>query len=380
MAIAILSSPDYLQPVYSIQEYELYDSANYSEAGFYYQLDVSVNGQSRTLKVKKDENNKATFDVQAILQAFIESSIDETKLESGSIFQAYTGTEYVTPYQVRASAIWDGGSSVGSYTSAKLVFNGVDQYNRTWDASLYEFRAGNSGLWITDYHGPRTIHFEDLYRLTCLYSGANGIDSSFNGVSYTRYQLNGDSSTQTYDTSIGTTGLAFFSIAADPSTLNAQWTGFIDENTEYFTVAESTGLSETIRINIAPLDSRYDRYYRFYYVGTLGQIEAFNFDLVPENDIKISRTTYSANRQYKTFGTKVDDEYLVRSNWICEDESAGLKSLWHSPLIKIYEDNSLIPIVILDTSKKILNQHNSGGLISYTLNFKYADDYVVQFQ
>jgi hypothetical protein len=376
MAISITSAPADFAPVYSIQEYTLYDSANQAQAGFYYQIDVSIDGEVRTFKTLKDENNRATFDVQKVLQSFFTSDIGESQWTSGSFLQAHT--DMTKTYAVRASSVWAAGSSVGSYTSKK-VFNGVDLYNRTWDTSLYEFSTDSSGLFLTTYHGERDIHFNDYLRVYALTGKSFGIDSSFNGIVYTRYNLGGDVSTYIKEQSIGTSEIYILSLAADPSTINSLSAGFIDSSTLYYTVAESTGLSETLRVNIVPEDGRYRDYWRILYVGRYGQTEAYNFDLVPTNSIDISKVSYTNDRVERTYGTKVSDKYTVTSNWMCEEKSESLKELWHSPLTYLFQDSIYIPIILNETSKTILNRHNAKP-INYTLSFSFAEEYSVQFQ
>jgi len=381
MAIAITSQPDYLQPVKSVQEFTLYDSANFAEAGFYYQLDVSIAGETRTLKTLKDSTNKSTIDVQTILQAFFESEFRTYEDTSTNLWISYP--DFIQDYQVRASSVWTTSSSVGSWITAKKVFNGVDRYNNTWDASLYEFRTDSSGLWLTSDHSDRDIHLEDRSYLFGIF-GANGsVDSSFNGITFVRYQNNGDTSTYTWPQSIASASPIPFTVQVDPSIINYRnGSEFISADTNYFTVTESTGLSETIRYNLVTEDSRYDRYYRIQYVDSLGATCAFNFDLVPENNIGISKTTYVNDRTLRTFGTKVNDNYVARCNWICDAKSKALKDLWHTPkagLVKETYGTEPDPIIITETSKAILNRHNV-GLINYTINFTMADEYSVQEQ
>ena len=378
MAIAITSSPGYLQPVYSIQEYTLYDSGNYSETDFYYQLDVSINGETRTVKLYKDENNKAVVDVQAILQPFITSEF--LTVPTDNLITA--NFDYVSDYQVRASSYWSGGSSVGSWQTAKKIFNGVDQYDRTWDASLYGFKVDASSLFMVADHSPRDIHLNDTEYLVTYWDYGN-FDTSFNGMSYTRYNYDGDVSTYTWPWPLQDYGFDVpVRIYIDASIINYRnGSEFISADTEYFTVQSLNGLSETIRYNIIPEQSRYERYYRIYYIDSLGATAAFNFDLVPEDNINISRTTYISNRSRKAYNTKVEENLLVRSDWICEAKSNALKDLWTTPKAGLAREWGIAPydIVLNESSKQILNRHNQ-GLINYTLNFSYANELYVQMQ
>lgn len=378
MAIAILTQPDYFLPVYSVQEWTLYDAVNYGASGFYYQIEITVGSETRIIKQLKDENNKAVIDVQTILQSFIES---EWTWNPALVSH---NTDICFGYSIVAKSIWTASSSTSSSVSKK-VFNGVDHYNRTWDTSLYEFRADTPGLFLTSYHGPRDMHINDMFHINFLYGQSNGIDSSVNGITFTRYN-GSDVSTYTYDYPISSTDVSVYSLTVDASALPA---GFIDSNTTTITVAESTGLSETLTFNLVSTDVRYDRYYRISYIDHLGSTEYQNFDLVPENTVDISKTSYVNDRTIRIFGTKVDDNYLVRTNWISCERSEGLKDLWYAPKVGLMpvgkEDYTVgdlgrYPIVINDSTKQILNRHNTNHMINYTLGFTMAEEYSVQQQ
>ena len=196
----------------------------------------------------------------------------------------------------------------------------------------------------------------------------------------TIHKFEGDVSTGTAVISI-TLGSdpSILSMNIGPTALNAASSIAIDSSTTKYTIQESTGDSLLYTINIAPEDTRFPDYYRIFYVGDYGETEAFNFDLVPTNTIQISKTSFVNDRIKRSFGTTVNDNYMVTSNWICENTSQSLKELWSSPLTNLYKDGLYIPILLNETSKTIYNRHNVKP-INYTLSFTYAEEYTIQSQ
>jgi hypothetical protein len=389
MAILVTSQPDYLQPVYSVQEYTLYDSANYSKTNFYYELTVTVGSESRTLKLLKDENNEAVIDVQDILKPFLEATFQN----NANVL--YVQTPNIIEYSVVAKSYWtnptapyDGSSTAATIT--KKVFYGVDRYDDEWDASIYEFRSDSSGLFLTSWHGDREVTLKDESRLQCLNGQSNGINSTVNGFTFTRTQINGDVSSYTADIGLLISYVTIIGINCSSSAINTSaGYEFIDASTISFTVAESDGLSETLRFNLVNPDERFDRYYRIQYIDHLGSTEAFNFTKAPENNINISSTQYVNNRNLTKFGTTVEDIYTIRTGWLDQERSKSLKDLWYSPKVAVAEDWKWLtgtpyygyaPIVIRDTSKKIYNRHNVKGNppINYDMTFRYSKEYDVQ--
>jgi hypothetical protein len=395
MAIAILSQPDFLKPAYSTQEFTLYDSELVGVEGLYYQLDISIYYErldigivrtyvgDRYLKTLPDQNGQAVIDVQTILQSFFESQI----LTHTSITQDYSTGLYT--YDVKAHSIIDS-SDYSTSATGFYVFNGVDLYNKSFDPSTYQYYADPDPSsmhlieYLTNYTGPREVHltddlyFQQFYILGIPYCGIEWLN-------ITRFQKDGSVSSRIFDlNSTWPNPAGIQSINAGPKAINLEVPGFINSDTLYY-IANGTDSGTQLegisyRINVIPKNPKFRDTYRIYWVNQLGATEAFNFDLVPTNTISISKTLYTNDREKKIFGTQVDDNYVVTSNWITEEQSEALKSLWHSPLVKLYLNGEWIPIIINESSKQISNKWNTGGLINYTLSFTYALEYAIQSQ
>jgi len=371
MALAILSQPGEIQPVYSIQKYELYDAVRAGNAGLYYQLDITIDGETRYIKQLPDENKKAIIDVQTILQSFFESNIvvhDSLLLDNSSGLKSYdiVAHSYV-------------GATDSSVTVLdKWVFNGVDLYNRMWDADNYIFDGDGSNNFLTKWTSPREIHLGDDLFVQFLQGDFGTYESDFTGLEITKYDFNGDTSTHEIILSLSTDP-SILSMNIGPNALNVDSSISIDSSTQYYIVKELGGDSVSLRVNLVTSDTRYDEYYRFYYTGSLGETEAFNFDLTPSNTIGISKVSYVNDRTQRAFGTTVRDSYVATSNWMCEETSENLKELWITPKAELYLNEIYIPIIITESSKQILNRKNQ-KLINYTIAYSYAEEYSVQAQ
>ena len=188
MSVAILSQPEELQPVYSIQEYELYDAAREGSTGLYYQLDITIDGVTQYIKQLPDTNKKAVIDIQAVLQGYFESDIithDSFLLDYSTGLKSYD--------IVARSYVGTSGTSVA--VNNQFIFNGVDKYNRTWDLNNYIFDGSGDINFLTKWSSPREIHLnDDLF--VQFFQGDFGTNvSDFAGL--TIHKFEGDVSTGT---------------------------------------------------------------------------------------------------------------------------------------------------------------------------------------
>lgn len=372
MALSILSTPGKLQPAYSVQEWELYNATWASETGHYYQIDISIAGETTSLKQFPDANGKAKIDIQNVLQAYFEMSV---LTHEAFVLDYSTG---ILPYSITAYSKVGDSSTSSDTDSGYYVFGGVDQYNRCWDASTFLFADGEDGKFLSNWDTERDIHIEDDVYFQTFYGSA--LNSCLDKLEIVTYDGT-DSSINVIDLSTGlnyTDDASIISFNLGPVAINAKFdASIITEDTQYYTIRDQDLDSQLYRVNIKSIDRRFNDYYRIFYVNSYGATEAFNFTLVPENTISISKTTYVNDRQYRSFGTKVEDKYKVTSNWVCEEVSKALKELWHTPRASLYKDNTYIPIIIEESSKTISNKWNMSP-INYTLEFKYAEEYIIQ--
>lgn len=370
--LTYISTPKTILPAYSTNSHQftVYDVSIAADSNLYYSMFVYITGQSDPVIIEqpKNENNQAVFNIGGILQGYFNSTIyNHTALSLDTSILSY----YVS--------VKGFGSNSSYYTyrdsSIHYVFNGVENYT-TFDVSSYCFTPSKVSNFLTTWSSERDIHYADNTYLQFLSGKFRNIDSSFNGLTVTRYQINGDSSLRniilTKDTSA-----KIVSLNVCPSTLNNSiGSTFIDSSTTYYTIKEKSGLSNTYKFNILPVDTRFPRYYRIFYVGSLGATEAFNFDLTAENVINIDKQYYTNNSIKKVFGTTIEDTYTISCNWISEEMSINLKELWGTPEAQLVEGFTLVPIIITEKSKQILNV--PVRLINYTLSYIRSDDYKIQ--
>lgn len=390
MAISVLSTPDGICPAYSKQEYVLYDASLVNTAGLYYQLDISIGGQTRYIKQLPDANKQAKIDVQSIVQSFFESIVlthDEFLLDFSTGLSNYSCVAHskVDSLGVDSSVLIDPYvDSVNFY-----VFNGVNQYNRQWDPSSFLFMPGSNAGFLTNWEAARDIHIDDPVYFQFFVGVLKNPEyySFIEGMTITKYSVDGSVSSVDVSISLGDDP-AIYSCNVGPSSINLQLsTEFIDSSTSYYTVTliptpvflEETPLSKTYRINIQPIDQRYKKYYRVYYVNSYGATEAFNFDFTTVNSIDIKKTVYRSNRIMRSFAPSIVDNYQLTSDWVYDEVSKALKELWPSPKVMLYEPDEelLIPVILTESNKTILNKRNQ-QLYNYTVNFTKAEEYLIQ--
>lgn len=367
MALVITSQPDYIRPVVANQQYIATDtSANY------FNFDMSINAYNQKYSVKQELmpiNGVIDIDLSNILQNYIDSSlfIHPTSF--------YSNTNRVIYYNSLLRSTYNVGSSSYAY-GTKYTFLGVDQWNSTWDVSSYIFDSSTSNnKFLNTFNTDRKIHLEDSVYLQFLQGTFFIYTSSFTGIAVTKVDNSGSSVTKTYDLTLDSSA-KIASINVSPYMLNSIIPDLsINSTTAYYTVREKTGRSETVKINIYPKDTRFDRYYRIGYQDSLGCTEFYNFDLANTNTLKINKTDYIVNNITKIYNTKVEDSYTALTDWMCEDESLALKDLW-STSMACYMDSStkIIPILIDESSKDILKKRNV-ALINYNIKFVKAQEY-----
>jgi hypothetical protein len=157
--IAITTYPSILMPVYGENLFTLYDASLVGVSGFYYELDISIGSELRTIRQYPDPTTyKAEIDVQDILRAFFNSEIfihsdPYETLENGFL-----------TYNVEARSIID--SSITSTALTKFViFNGCD-VNYDWDYAKY-FLTDTSSKFLSNWEGPRHVDLVDHAFLQC---------------------------------------------------------------------------------------------------------------------------------------------------------------------------------------------------------------------
>jgi hypothetical protein len=121
--------------------------------------------------------------------------------------------------------------------------------------------------------------------------------------------------------------------------------------------------SETLRFNI-DCESRY-KTHRIAFLNALGEFDYFNFKQGYNKKQKSELTTYrrrvggveigewsytKQERGTTVFNSYSEDEIVLKSDWLTEEESLWLKELFTSKEVYLFDDNNEpVPIVLLDT-------------------------------
>lgn len=359
--ISITNYPKTIQPVVSDLTFELYDPSLASVSSLHYRIDVRAGDTSTALLLAPHPTTKrATIDVSDILQDFFQSQVFTHDTLS------YDCSSNLVSFYCKCYSLTDT-STYTTNSNTFYVFNGVDQYNSTWDVSSWTFTStiDTSAYFLSEWTDQRYIHFDDDLYFQFLSGTFGTIDSSFNGLKVTKHQWGGTSATETINIVFSSTP-SIKSINVGPTSLNSNMTMKIDTNTLYYTIENKNGRGKQYKINIKPTHKTFTPV-RFYYVNSLGAVDSINADLINVNSIEIDKNIYINQKNQRVYGTKVTDKYTALTNWLPDSVSKGIKDLWYSNRVYATLNGVLTEIIITDKSKDIKDINE--GLIQYTINF-----------
>jgi len=373
MSLSLTKSPDWLRPVYGQQEFIFNCPAQ-----DYFLIDVSIVSKNDDIRLELLPNgDNIKVDFANILQNYFDSSI---YIHPNDLF--YVIPDALVRYKLKVVSYVNDNSTNIYYSGDYYCFNGVDQFDSTYDANKYIFDSSAANKFLNTFNADRKLHLNDSAYLQ-FFQGVPfaTYDSSFNGLLIQNHKKNGTIISQTINYSFSDNNAKIVSINCSPVLLNSLYPALsIDEQTDYYTVKEKNSLSEAIKFYIYDVDNRFDRYYRLAYVDSNGATEMFNFDLMNLNNIKIDKQTYKVNNQWKQFGNNITDKYTINTNWLDENESLSLKDLWVSPYVCISDSSTLLTPIIIDTNSiDILRRRNQKN-ISYKLDFSKSKEYYVQLR
>jgi len=121
---------------------------------------------------------------------------------------------------------------------------------------------------------------------------------------------------------------------------------------------------------------------RIMFLGKLGQMEFFNFNLVNRHKIKISnRQIYKqvlpynytvGNRGRTSIDSTVQESVTLEANWISDAESQFLVELYESnEVYELLTDGTILPIIV-DTDSFEIKRTSVDKLFRCTLDYSYA--------
>ena len=374
MAIAITSSPNLVEKLYSDIVFDIYDSARASNSDLYYQVDIVVGSETRTIKQLPDINKRAVVNISKILQGFMESTL---YVHSSMFSHNANG---ILSYYVTVKSV-SGGVESSITDTTKYVINGTEQYGENFNYLLYTpLSISNNRMWLNNWTSTKKIHIGDSIYLQTIIGALNGVYTGvISGITAKLYYNNGTTLTRTISyTSSSTPGV--LSINVGPTALTAADPLLVFTDVYKYEITESAGRIPTPAvIYINEVDTRYDKYFRIAFIGPAGTTELFNFDLNNQNSINVSRSTYEVNNVTKIYNTTAEDMYEVLSDYMNEKQSLDLKYLWSSPATAELVGYTLKPIVLQNTKVDVLKRRN-GKLLNYSISFKYANRYITYRQ
>jgi hypothetical protein len=316
MVITVNTSLPIITPAVSPMKFLITTNltADYLGLDIYVSDASNSNPTSGTFRNFKLDASSKEFDVQAIAQSFFTSDASaEPDLKRMDLF---------------AHAFLSG-IDTSLYIGNWYVFNGVNLGN--YDVSSFMFSTSNAGF-LNRWNAPITIHPTDkdpkLYFFHGIFESSTNRTPRYDVSTATFRITKNDISTSGYKTSQDSTP-RIYSGKVDPSTLDTLVNNFT--SVTKYTIDSSNNVTNVNQkvINVTPKDNRYTPK-RFSWVDKNGCIDTFNFDLIDEVEIDITRALYNSSGKFKTFNQSFVKTFTAVSDWIEENESLALEDLWTS--------------------------------------------------
>ena len=389
-----------IKGVYSTNFVTLTDSSIVN----YFELDVSLyNGSTKTVRLTQNDVSTAVVDVNKLMENEFNSCSTDPSL---SLFQyELLGRSYHTDdsvlYSNSDASNWvlngtknnynfylcnsDNKSYLSNYGYNPKFLNDKNTHYLYWDGSLNTTISDKANNELKLYVLNGTFR-EDV---------SSGDDSLIQNLEIIRY----DDTSTAYNYDISSSNNQITEVDIDPYNLNLNVPDLsIFSETGRYTIADADGNSETYTVYLDNVNDLNDKYFRLGWITKNGVLNHFNFSYNYQKSLKINKERFkymsSDLVQYeKTFNTEADEIYNITTNWIKEDESRTLESLWVSPSVKasafyslaseyykdfinekcIWEEN-----IILDVTSIDIKRRRNQKLINYSINFTIGSEYKIQ--
>ena len=129
---------------------------------------------------------------------------------------------------------------------------------------------------------------------------------------------------------------------------------------------------------------------RFAWINDYGTWDYFNFQLQSNKTTALQRGQFTGNFvQYNTpsstvpynkkrrglnyYDINIDEIFTANSDFLTQSEADGLGSLFYSPNVFIQEGNTMLPIIILDTSFESKTNPRTQKNFQYTITYALAN-------
>jgi hypothetical protein len=282
-------------------------------------------------------------------------------------------------------------------SSIEYAFDGALQYAdlKNWNPTAYSMSTTAKGKFLTNAPITQYIRLNEDAKLTCFNTSIMG-SSIAKGV-FKTYNSSGTLLSTFIHLLTSTPASTYAMIVAGVGTKNlvSLFSNALPSTASYYTyeLQNSTNVrvSEIRKYIIDRECFRYTQK-RFKWKNRMGGWDYFTFNLRSDRTVEIERSNYRkalntvtnnkygytvGNRGNTTYNVNAKDSEIVFSNWLTNDEATWLEELYTSPDVYILDGTNELPIILTDTSLKIGEKENQ-GLISYSINYEYAFNKVIQ--
>lgn len=296
---------------------------------------------------------------------------------SNSIFNYYIIAKlYTANNTLKATAV----------TPTGYIFNGA--YNKEDNFAITDYIINNSkGNFLTNWLTNREITVSgqtinnvgiEVYAPTNDLAFVNVLtgqygssyNTAFSGVKITRHQLNGSTSTITSSYTDNTTK-TLVNINISPSVLNSHSSGFINGDTDYYTIEDLLGYTkQPMRINIVR-DHKITNFYNFLWLNKLGGVDFYTFTKVSNQNYKISKQKLDQYLNQKVFYTDSQKSIIVQSQYLTSYMADKLKELPQSPAVYVWFQGKLTAVQIITASLAVLDKYPKDNFQQFVIEFTF---------
>jgi hypothetical protein len=292
----------------------------------------------------------------------------------------------IVPFYITAT-LYSATGSFGSTVTSNIgyVFNGCQNKDDNFLIADYIMQNNSTlkGNFLTNWATERAITLNDkaVYLNAILGNYGTGLISAYGGIKVTRYQFDG-SSAYVQATQSDNTTKGIMNVNISPYTINSTFVGtypngFIDLNTNYYTIEEANGRSKTImRINILN-EKKLNKYYNFVYLNRFGGLDFFTATKASQNTYTISRKVLDQFIVQKPYGSTVERKTSVSTDALSAYQAEGIKDLFTSPAVKLFFNNTFYDVRIVN-EELIVPDVYPKELCYYLIDFQYNSKTYVQ--
>ena len=373
MAIAIISSPNTVQPAFNQMVFDV-SSTNAGQANFNFLCDV-YNGSalvSRLQFPKQPSVNTCKIDISQVIKNYVTHDLSNVytticadNTNSRSKYYCQFGEVYDVSGIPTTYANLTRNPTSGSKQGVNSVFDFEDftaNIMAAYDVSGFGF--------LTEI--PETIKIKSGQQLYLTFYDPLGV------VTDVEYIVGPGGS----DAIAGTSNEFL-------RNLNGGWWALQHFSLQSYAVSNYAirllktggGTVRTLTVNIDNECSKFDTY-RLHWLNHLGGWDAYNFTKSTIQRVQIERKqfkkiqslSYSIGDRLKTnYNTTLVDEITINSDWMSDTMAAWIEGLFTSPLVFLERPNGdMIAVNITDSIFEVKKYLNGRTLHNVSLTFEYS--------